>query len=128
VKVWEYSEGFRRWVHVESLAHTAAVHDVCWAPTMGRSYHLIATASKDHKVKIWKLIADQEKQKVTAKEIVSFDDHHTEVWRVEWNITGTILASSGDDGTIRLFRTNFKNEWKPLSILRGEEDDDSRTT
>ena len=27
-----------------------------------------------------------------------------QVWRVEWNVTGTILASSGDDGCVRLWK------------------------
>jgi nucleoporin SEH1 len=47
------------------------------------------------------------------------------VWRVEWNITGTILASSGDDGTVRLWKANFDNEWKSLSIITGEEENES---
>jgi hypothetical protein len=46
---------------------------------MGRNFHLIATASKDQKVKIWKLTVQQEKQKIEAKEIASFDEHHAEV-------------------------------------------------
>ena len=29
-----------------------------------------------------------------------FDDHGSAVWRVCWNITGTILATSGDDGMV----------------------------
>lgn len=33
-----------------------------------------------------------------------FDDHGSTVWRVSWNMTGTILASSGDDGCVRLWK------------------------
>ena len=29
---------------------------------------------------------------------------YLQVWRVEWNVTGTILASSGDDGRVRLWK------------------------
>jgi len=124
VKIWEYNESYRRWLHVETLSgHTNSIHDVCWAPIVGRSYHYIATASKDQLVKIWKTEIDLDKQKIKAEEVASFDDHHAEVWRVEWNVTGTILASSGDDGVIRLFKTNFKNEWKSFSVIRGERDE-----
>jgi len=121
IKLWEYSEQYRKWTHIETLSgHTNAIHDICWAPNMGRSYHLIASASKDRKVKIWKLQTPTDKQKLESKELVSFDDHQSEVWRVEWNVTGTILASSGDDGTVRLFRANFSNEWKCISALTEE--------
>ena len=27
-----------------------------------------------------------------------------QVWRVEWNVTGTVLSSSGDDGKVRLWK------------------------
>lgn len=27
-----------------------------------------------------------------------------QVWRVSWNVTGTVLASSGDDGRVRLWK------------------------
>ncbi|KAM9964327.1 hypothetical protein ACTFIW_004085 [Dictyostelium discoideum] len=96
-----------------------AIHDVCWAPNMGRSYHLIATASKDHKVRIWKLSSD--KSRMELKEVMRKDDHKSEVWRVEWNITGTILASSGDDGNVCLWKCNMNGEWKLFSLISGEE-------
>lgn len=30
-----------------------------------------------------------------------------QVWRIEWNTTGTILASSGDDNVVRLWKQRF---------------------
>jgi len=127
VKIWEYNEQYRKWVHVETLVgskpHTGAIHDVSWAPNMGRTHHLIATASKDQTIKIWKLQIQQDKGKVEAKDVATFTDHQAEIWRVEWNVTGTILASSGDDGKIRLFKTDFLNEWKCLSVISSSEED-----
>ena len=34
--------------------------------------------------------------------------HNGEVWRVEWNITGTMLATSADDGKVQLWQRHFK--------------------
>ncbi len=31
-----------------------------------------------------------------------------QVWRVEWNVTGTVLASACEDGLVHLWRTNFQ--------------------
>jgi nucleoporin SEH1 len=37
LKIWEYNETYRKWVHVETLhGHTAEIHDVAWAPNIGR--------------------------------------------------------------------------------------------
>lgn len=54
------------------------------------------------------------------KTVAQFDDHLSQVWRVSWNITGTILASSGDDGTVRLWKSNYLDNWKPLGVLNDE--------
>ena len=32
--------------------HNSPVHDIAWAPAMGRSYHLIATASRESTFKV----------------------------------------------------------------------------
>lgn len=71
-----------------------------------------------------------------------FEDHGTAVWRVSWNITGTILSSSGDDGCVRLWKgmllyigkislwkfsftfflsANYLDTWKCISTLKGDE-------
>lgn len=36
-----------------------------------------------------------------------FADHSCTVWRVSWNLTGTILSSSGDDGCVRMWKCKF---------------------
>jgi nucleoporin SEH1 len=121
VKLWEYNDGTRKWVHVDTLncgGPDNVVHDVSWSPNLGRSYHLIAVACKDRRVRIWKV------SNTDRIEVLTRDDHHAEVWRVDWNITGTILASSGDDGNVRMWKANLSGEWKPLSVIQGEEDDD----
>ncbi|CAH1766552.1 8159_t:CDS:2 [Entrophospora sp. SA101] len=73
-----------QWRAYEILnGHLDVVHDVSWAPNMGRSYHLIATASKDTHVRIFKLT--EKKDVYEAVNVSSFPDHKAEVWKVEWN-------------------------------------------
>jgi len=127
VKIWEYNDATRKWVHVESLVCGApdnVVHDVSWAPNMGRSYHLIAVACKDKTVRVFKISSGGANGKMEVKPIMTQQDHHAQVWRVEWNITGTILASSGDDGNVRLWKAGLTGEWRAFSVIQGEEEDE----
>lgn len=41
-------------------ARTYAVTSVAWAPSCGRSYHLIATGSRDGRVRVWKVRPGEE--------------------------------------------------------------------
>lgn len=50
-----------------------------------------------------------------------YDDHHGEVWSVSWNLTGTILSSSGDDGKVRLWKASYNNEFQCLSVISAEQ-------
>ena len=47
--------------------------------------------------------------------------HEQAVWRLEWNIVGTVLASSADDGTVRLWRCMeiFPNPFSVRAHMRG---------
>lgn len=100
-KVWEYDDSLRKWsVNVELEGIHGTVRDVSWAPNLGRSYHLIAVAS-DHMVRIFKLKPNEDRTRFVVSTIAEFDQHNSEVWRVSWNMTGTVLASTGDDGTVR---------------------------
>lgn len=123
-KVWAFNNTYNRWqVLVELIGHTDGVHDVSWAPNMGRSYHLIATASKDHTLRIWKIkpsTSDGDNGGYEAEQVACHDHHHSQVWRVEWNVTGTMLASSGDDGTIRMWQSDYQGNWVCVSTVCGE--------
>lgn len=55
VLIYEYSENTRRWIKVETLVTIVdAVHDVAFAPSTGRSYHLLAIAGRDVRIIILK--------------------------------------------------------------------------
>lgn len=51
VFIYEYSEGSRRWMKAETLSGvTDAVHDIAFAPNLGRSFHTLAIATKDVRI------------------------------------------------------------------------------
>jgi WD40 repeat protein len=55
-QIWGYNGSGAIWLPMlELVGHTDRLHDVAWAPNIGRSYHLIATAGKDGVVGLWKV-------------------------------------------------------------------------
>lgn len=123
VLIYEYNSHLRRWVKVDAVASaTDPVHDLSFAPYIGRSYHLLGIASKNVQIVTIKHHPHQQPDhqvtnRFDIKTVAQFDDHLSQVWRVSWNITGTILASSGDDGTVRMWKSNYLDSWKPLGVL-----------
>jgi len=70
-------------------------------------------------VRIFRLREQGDQLKI---EIVgNFDDHQAEVWRVEWNVTGTVLSSSGDDGKVRLWKANYLGQWKCTTVISADD-------
>ncbi|KAJ3492262.1 hypothetical protein NLI96_g113 [Meripilus lineatus] len=113
-----------------------SVTSVAWAPSCGRSYHLIATGSRDGHVRIWKVrapnLGDELEQdgdgegdgvegKWTSTVVGDFDDHKSPVGRVEWNITGTILSSAGSDGRVRLWKATAGSIWRSAGYISVEQ-------
>ncbi|KAG9510788.1 Nucleoporin SEH1 [Fragariocoptes setiger] len=140
VLIYEYNDRVRKWSKIDVVASaTDPVYDLTFAPYMGRSYHLLGIASKNVQIVTIKPIQTQYEQqnlngsqlpqKIEIRTVAQFDDHTGQVWRVSWNITGTILASSGDDGTVRLWKANYLDNWKALGVLNDSPDgqhDESR--
>jgi len=111
-----------------------AITCVAWAPSCGRSYHLVATGGRDGRVRIWRVRpgvddidrdndegGEGEDGRWTASVVADFDQHKSAVGRVEWNITGTVLSSAGNDGRIRLWKATSGNVWRPAGSIGVEQ-------
>lgn len=102
--------------------HNGLIRSLAWAPPMGKSYHLIATACKDGFVRIYKIEEFKSDLGISFQInlLNSFNDHIGEVWRVRWNLTGSILSSCGDDGFIRLYKANYANKFQCMSVISAD--------
>ncbi|KAH8823679.1 WD40-repeat-containing domain protein [Flagelloscypha sp. PMI_526] len=110
-----------------------AITTVSWAPSCGRSYHLIATGGRDGHVRIWRVqpshdgFEDEPLPPGPSSEwkstiVGDFDSHKSTVGRVEWNVTGTILSSSGNDGRVRLWKASVGGSvWRGVGTLDVEQ-------
>ncbi|XP_039277175.1 nucleoporin SEH1 [Nilaparvata lugens] len=125
VLIYEYNENSRRWAKTDSVPGvTDAVHDISFAPNLGRSFHMLAIATKDVRILTIKprqdVVLQNGQPRFDIQTVAQFEDHYCTVWRVSWNVTGTILASSGDDGCVRLWKCKYMNSWKCVSVLKGD--------
>ena len=87
---------------------------------------MLAVASKDLRMITLKPVPETGKDsgaggsRFDIKQAGQFEEHGSSVWRVCWNITGTILASSGDDGCVKLWKANYLDNWACVSTLRAD--------
>mmetsp|Transcript_23094 Transcript_23094/g.41686 ORF Transcript_23094/g.41686 Transcript_23094/m.41686 type:complete len:386 (-) Transcript_23094:962-2119(-) len=130
VVVYRYSDASRTWNSLVKLPqHAGGVLDVSWSPNVGRSYHLIASAGRDgttlciHRLR--RVVGSGGLELESTQEL---DTRGSQVWRVEWNVTGTVLASSGDGGRVRLWKCDFSNKWKCVSEVYGDVTSSAPTT
>jgi len=126
VFLFEYIENSHRWTKAETINTIfEPVHDIAFAPNLGRSYHILGIASKDVRIIVLRPPTKDAYAPCSASQLevipaAQFDDHHSTVWRISWNITGTILASSGDDGCLRMWKANYLQNWKCIAVLKGD--------
>ncbi|CAK1553110.1 unnamed protein product [Leptosia nina] len=127
VFIYEYSEACRRWTRTECLSSVVEpVNDLMFAPNLGRSFHILAVATKD--VRIIKIEPLPESSsngngcgvRFRSEVLAAFEDHNSCVWRVSWNVTGTLLASSGDDCCVRLWKMQYLNQWRCCAVFKSE--------
>jgi len=101
------------------------VSTIAWAPSCGRSYHLLAAGSRDGLVRIWKVHPSKESSAHWEASLAAEISDHVDgssggVGRVEWNVTGTVLSTAGCDGFVRLWKASYSGEWRNLSAIACE--------
>eukprot|EP00057_Strongylocentrotus_purpuratus_P019109 XP_011673583.1 PREDICTED: protein SEC13 homolog [Strongylocentrotus purpuratus] len=116
VKVWKEENGEWKDEHVLE-AHSDWVRDVAWAPSIGLPHSVIATCSQDCRVIIW--TNDEGTGSTwTPKILNKFSDV---VWHVSWSVTGNILAVSGGDNKVSLWKESLEGQWVCVSdVNKGE--------
>lgn len=117
VKIWKYDDLKDEWVEEQKLeAHTDWVRDVAWAPSVGTSRSTIASCSQDCRVILWTCDANAWNYNILG----TFDDV---IWLVSWNLTGNILAVSGGDNNVTLWKEGLDGHWACISDT-GKDDAD----
>lgn len=106
VKIWRWNSEAGTYVEESTLdGHSDWVRDVAFAPSPLPTLY-IASASQDKTVNIWTLPPNSE---VWKKTTLNFD---YVCWRVSWSFSGNVLAVSGADNKISLWKENLKGEWE----------------
>uniref|UniRef100_A0A914W122 Protein SEC13 homolog n=1 Tax=Plectus sambesii TaxID=2011161 RepID=A0A914W122_9BILA len=120
VKIWKEEQDGSWKVEHSFEGHLDWVRDVAWAPAVGFPASTIASCGQDKRVLIWRC-SNLDQGKWESKLLATFDDV---VWHVSWSLCGTILAVSGGDNKVSLWKENLEGEWACIS---DSEKDDNRS-
>jgi nucleoporin SEH1 len=119
--VFRYIESSRQWSSLFVLPppkNSKEVLDVSWAPNVGRRYHYIASA-EGQQVRIFKLLRSTDSgNKLELESTQTLEVSNA--WRCQWNVTGTVLASSGDRGVVHLWKADFAGNFTCVSKIQGD--------
>ena len=106
------------------ISDPEVVHEVAFAPSFGRRYHLLAIATSEVRVLRIELTFDkpsyslsqqQKSNDFVSKYIFSSDSVVSKCqgasFRVCWNSFGTMLAVSSGNGNVKLYQQNYFQKW-----------------
>lgn len=115
VKIWKYDNDTQLYALEDTLTgHSDWVRDVAWSPSvLLRSY--IASVSQDKTCVIWSQENNKGPWKKTEVQQEKFPDV---LWRASWSLSGNILALSGGDNKVTLWKENLTGNWEPAGEVQ----------
>jgi len=116
IKIWKCSENNHWYPEPETVLkhHNDWVRDVAWAPNIGFPTSTIASCSQDGTLVFW---VQEESSSLKFKAKAYRSETPDVLWRVSWSLTGNILAVSGGDNKVSLWKESPDGEWKQISTL-----------
>lgn len=113
LRLWAFDQASQSYKQEREplTGHTDWVRDVAWSPTvLQKSY--IASASQDKTVRIW--TSDPAHPGQWNSKVLNFD---VMLWRVSWSLSGNVLAVSGGDNKVSLWKENLRGEWECVKTI-----------
>lgn len=100
------------YVDTSKLSHSDWVRDVSWAPSIIPNHHVVASCSEDGTVLIWNSDGTNGWKPTLLHQ---FPDP---VWRVRWNMTGSLLAVSSGDDHVSLWKAGLDGIYTQVTTVQ----------
>jgi protein transport protein SEC13 len=95
--------------------HEDWVRDVAWCNNIGLLHDVVASCSEDQKVRIWKRDATKDSWEL-SREI----DIASPAWKVSWSEVGNLLAVSGGDNIVHIYKEAPNGDFEAVSKVNDE--------
>ena len=93
----------------QKLLIDTPVRCCCFAPTLGRSFQLLAIGCKN-------VIVFQMKSVIQSRKVLDyppdFKSANCGIWRLAWNVTGTQIVASTTHGNVFVWQSNDGVRWR----------------
>lgn len=121
------------WSNFLTIQSPKPVSSLAFAPASGRSYQLLAAGSRDGLVRIYKLYppryqkdedeeeGDEEEWRHELEAELAVPSTDVGSVKVDWNMTGTVLSTAGEDGKVRLWKPTYTGQWRTVAELASAE-------
>lgn len=113
VSLWTFKNG--EFTRTPMGDHSDWVRDVAWCNNIGLVSDVVASCSEDNKVKIWRREVGREEW--TLKQQI---DLGVPAWKVSWSPIGNMLAVSGGDNVVQVFKEGASGEFEKVSQVNEE--------